>query len=45
MHVGQELTIESIRQAAKALQGVTVMTPLQESVYINDLLGARVFLN
>ncbi|OLZ11987.1 threonine ammonia-lyase [Sulfobacillus thermosulfidooxidans] len=43
MHVGQELTIESIRQAAKALQGVTVMTPLQESVYINDLLGARVF--
>ncbi|WP_053959575.1 threonine ammonia-lyase [Sulfobacillus thermosulfidooxidans] len=43
MHVGQELTIEHIRQAAKALQGVTVMTPLQESVYINDLLGARVF--
>lgn len=43
MHVGQELTIESIRQAAKSLQGVTVMTPLQESVYINDLLGARVF--
>ncbi|WP_430626116.1 threonine ammonia-lyase [Sulfobacillus thermotolerans] len=37
------ITLESVRQAAQALQGVTVVTPLQESVYINDLLGARVF--
>lgn len=37
------ITLESVRQAAQALQGVMVVTPLQESVYINDLLGARVF--
>ncbi|MCL4495417.1 MAG: threonine ammonia-lyase [Firmicutes bacterium] len=43
MSVGLTVTLEDVRQAASALQGVTVMTPLQESVYINDLLGARIF--
>lgn len=38
-----EMTLDTVREAAAALQGVTVVTPLQESVYINDLLGARVF--
>ncbi len=38
-----EITLDTVREAAAALQGVTVVTPLQESVYINDLLGARVF--
>lgn len=36
-------TIEDVRQAAIALSGVTFRTPLQESSYINDLLGIRVF--
>lgn len=35
--------IEEVRQAARALAGVTYRTPLQESSYINDLLGGRVF--
>lgn len=35
--------IEEVRQAARALSGVTYRTPLQESSYINDLLGGRVF--
>ncbi len=43
MNANQKLTLDVMREAAQALQGVTVMTPLQESVYINDLLGARIF--
>ncbi len=43
MSVRLSVTLEDIRQAANALKGVTVVTPLQESVYINDLLGSRVF--
>lgn len=43
MSVSLSVTLEDVRQAANAIKGITVMTPLQESVYINDLLGARVF--
>lgn len=36
-------TLEDVLQAASALAGVTYRTPLQESSYINDLIGCRVF--
>lgn len=36
-------TLEDIRQAELALAGITYKTPLQESSYINDLIGSRVF--
>ncbi len=36
-------TLEDALQAASALAGVTYRTPLQESGYINDLIGCRVF--
>lgn len=36
-------TIEDVRQAESALAGVTYRTPLQESSYVNDLIGGRVF--
>lgn len=35
--------LEDVLQAASALAGVTYRTPLQESSYINDLIGGRVF--
>ncbi len=36
-------TLEDVRQAEAALAGVTYRTPLQESSYVNDLIGSRVF--
>lgn len=36
-------TLEDALQAASALAGITYRTPLQESGYINDLIGCRVF--
>ncbi|CAB1130120.1 L-threonine ammonia-lyase [Candidatus Hydrogenisulfobacillus filiaventi] len=36
--------IEEVRAAARALEGVAYRTPLQESVHINEQVGARVFL-
>ncbi len=36
-------TLDDVRQAESALAGVTYRTPLQESSYINDLIGSRVF--
>lgn len=36
-------TLEDVLQAASALAGITYRTPLQESSYINDLIGCRVF--
>lgn len=36
-------TLEDVRQAEMALLGITYKTPLQESSFINDLLGSRVF--
>ncbi|PSR28724.1 MAG: threonine ammonia-lyase [Sulfobacillus benefaciens] len=41
--MGDAIRIEDVRQAQEALKGVTFTTPLQESGYINDLLGGRVF--
>ncbi len=37
------VSVEKVRQAALALQGITVLTPMQESVYVNELIGARIF--
>ncbi len=36
-------SIDDVRRAAAALAGITYATPLQESGYLNDLLGSRVF--
>ncbi|NMP23362.1 threonine ammonia-lyase [Sulfobacillus harzensis] len=36
-------TLDDVRQAEAALAGITYRTPLQESSYINDLIGTRVF--
>lgn len=36
-------TLDDVRQAESALAGVTYRTPLQESSYVNDLIGSRVF--
>ncbi len=36
-------TLDDVRQAEAALVGITYRTPLQESSYINDLIGSRVF--
>lgn len=36
-------SLEDVLQAAAALAGVTYRTPLQESSYVNDLIGCRVF--
>ncbi|MHB1953696.1 MAG: threonine ammonia-lyase [Sulfobacillus sp.] len=41
--MGESVSLEDVRRAQQALQGVTFTTPLQESGYINDLLGGRVF--
>ncbi len=35
--------LDDVRQAEAALVGITYRTPLQESSYINDLIGSRVF--
>lgn len=39
-----EPTIDDVRTATIALAGITYHTPLQESGYLNDVLGSRVFL-
>ncbi len=36
-------TLDDVRQAEAALAGITYRTPLQESSYVNDLIGSRVF--
>jgi threonine dehydratase len=36
-------TAEDVQQAQRALAGVTYCTPLQESGYVNDLIGTRVY--
>lgn len=36
-------TLDDIRSAHAALIGITYRTPLQESSYINDLIGSRIF--
>lgn len=36
-------TLDDVRQASQALAGVIYSTPVQESAYVNDMVGSRVF--